>query len=330
MITNDNVNSRSYDPPVIPDPSQMLEESQFINISQKHLLFPNSPFQIVKPQDVSDYEFPFDPQPLQMMFDYPQSEQLSPKLQIRKPSKNSNLQFTTPQKVQPYRRYQSERVERRTYNYEQQNQPMRSQKGLRHLSIKVKEIVFELRSTSYKDVAERLIQELSKEEGRLLDYDNQKDEQNIKRRVYDALNVMIASKVLRKEGKKVKSDVCSELSGKIKLQDRDAQREKLIIKQKIVQGKKKHLSDLIQKWKTANSLIERNKNLEKQSQQSFYFPLIIFYADQKLPKFLKDKKTLKIQMKNKIEILSDLDIAKQLFFETVDNDKIQEECLKLQ
>jgi transcription factor Dp-1 len=33
-----------------------------------------------------------------------------------------------------------------------------------------------------------------------------KDEQNIKRRVYDALNVMIASGVLRKENKKVLSD----------------------------------------------------------------------------------------------------------------------------
>lgn len=28
-----------------------------------------------------------------------------------------------------------------------------------------------------------------------------KDEQNVKRRVYDALNVLIASKILRKEGK---------------------------------------------------------------------------------------------------------------------------------
>ncbi|CAD8104772.1 unnamed protein product [Paramecium sonneborni] len=330
MITNDNVNSRSYDTPVIPEPSQMLEESQFINISQKHLLFPNSPFQIVKSWDAGDYEFPFDQQLLPMMFENCQSEQLSPKEEIRKPSKNLNLQFATPQKVQPYRRYQSERVERRTYNNEQQNQPMRSQKGLRNLSIKVKEIVFELKSTSYKDVAERLIQELSKEEGRLLDYDNSKDEQNIKRRVYDALNVMIASKVLRKEGKKVKSDICSELSGKIKLQDRDTQKEKLIRKQKLLKGKKKHLADLLQKWKAANSLIERNKNLKLFSQQFFYFPLLIFYADQKYPKFLKDKKTLKILMKNKIDILSDLDIAKQLFLETVDNDKIQEECLKLQ
>jgi len=33
-----------------------------------------------------------------------------------------------------------------------------------------------------------------------------KDEQNVKRRVYDALNVLIAANVLSKEGKKVKTD----------------------------------------------------------------------------------------------------------------------------
>lgn len=33
--------------------------------------------------------------------------------------------------------------------------------------------------------------------------DRNKEEQNIKRRVYDALNVLIASKVLSKQGKRV-------------------------------------------------------------------------------------------------------------------------------
>lgn len=34
----------------------------------------------------------------------------------------------------------------------------------------------------------------------------EKDEQNIKRRVYDALNVLIALGVLRKEGRKIVGD----------------------------------------------------------------------------------------------------------------------------
>lgn len=46
--------------------------------------------------------------------------------------------------------------------------------------------------------------------------------------MYDALNVMIASKVLRKDGKRVKSDVYIDSYGKNKLLDRDSLREKLV------------------------------------------------------------------------------------------------------
>jgi len=45
-------------------------------------------------------------------------------------------------------------------------------------------------------------------------FDQLKDEQNIKRRVYDALNVLIASKVIEKRGKTVKSCNSSHLNGK--------------------------------------------------------------------------------------------------------------------
>ena len=40
-----------------------------------------------------------------------------------------------------------------------------------------------------------------------------KDEKNVKRRVYDALNVLIASDVLKKKGKMVYSDETSSLIG---------------------------------------------------------------------------------------------------------------------
>jgi hypothetical protein len=51
----------------------------------------------------------------------------------------------------------------------------------------------------YKQVAEKLVEELGKESK----LEKSNDEQNIKRRVYDALNVLIASERLRKEGKQV-------------------------------------------------------------------------------------------------------------------------------
>jgi hypothetical protein len=59
-------------------------------------------------------------------------------------------------------------------------------------------IVSELNVTKYKEVADRLVGEITAEGGR-----EGRDEHNIKRRVYDALNVLIAAGLLRKEGKSV-------------------------------------------------------------------------------------------------------------------------------
>ena len=71
---------------------------------------------------------------------------------------------------------------------------------MKKLSIRVKEIVNEYQTTTYKEVAERIIQDEIKSKkiinGRISSAT--KEEQNIKRRVYDALNVLIALGILRK------------------------------------------------------------------------------------------------------------------------------------
>ena len=69
----------------------------------------------------------------------------------------------------------------------------RSKNGLKVLSWKVKEIVQRLGSSTYQEVADILVKETEEEvEGAA------KDEKNIRRRVYDALNVLIAVGVLQK------------------------------------------------------------------------------------------------------------------------------------
>lgn len=81
----------------------------------------------------------------------------------------------------------------------------RNSKGLKYLSESVYNIVSQLSTTKYKEVADRLVSEIiSEEEGT---GDKRKDEHNVKRRVYDALNVLIAAGLLRKEGKDV---LCNE------------------------------------------------------------------------------------------------------------------------
>eukprot|EP00347_Sterkiella_histriomuscorum_P000159 403376946 len=113
----------------------------------------------------------------------------------------------------------------------------RKKRGLKILSVKVQELVFKNQHTTYKDVANELIKQLrekkqNKEAGvdDLIDGDSgddedisedaspnkksdrdpsssqQKWEKNVRRRVYDALNVLYAAGVLKKEGKHVYCD----------------------------------------------------------------------------------------------------------------------------
>lgn len=67
----------------------------------------------------------------------------------------------------------------------------KSLKGLRSLSESVYEIVLELKVTNYKEVADRLVATLYEKGGN--DESLMKDEQNVKRRVYDSLNVLISA-----------------------------------------------------------------------------------------------------------------------------------------
>lgn len=81
-------------------------------------------------------------------------------------------------------------------------------KGLKLLSVIVKDIVVEKQATTYKEVADIILKDTIKFENLNLNskLEVAKEEQNIKRRVYDALNVLIAAGVLIKEGKMVRKN----------------------------------------------------------------------------------------------------------------------------
>lgn len=86
-------------------------------------------------------------------------------------------------------------------------------KGLKQLSLVVRDIVIEKKSTTYKEVADIILRDtLAMEDpGLQTQAKIRKEEQNIKRRVYDALNVLISAGVLIKEGKLVKKNNSSKL-----------------------------------------------------------------------------------------------------------------------
>lgn len=73
-------------------------------------------------------------------------------------------------------------------------------KGLRHFSIKVCEKVKSKGRTTYNEVADELVAEFENKES---DHPLQYDEKNIRRRVYDALNVLMAMDIIAKEKKEI-------------------------------------------------------------------------------------------------------------------------------
>ena len=76
-------------------------------------------------------------------------------------------------------------------------------KGLRHFSMKVCEKVESKQTTTYNEVADELVAEFSKPDDPKFCADQAYDEKNIRRRVYDALNVLMAMNIITKQKKEI-------------------------------------------------------------------------------------------------------------------------------
>lgn len=133
-------------------------------------------------------------------------------------------------------------------------------KGLRHFSMKVCKKVKEKGVTSYNEVADELVMEQQAQD------DNSGDEEtgvphgpkNIRRRVYDALNVLMAMNIISKEKKEIKwiglpSNSQQEYEHLQLLKEKKTKRIKL---------KTQYLQDLILQQIAFRNLLQRNENLE--------------------------------------------------------------------
>jgi len=144
----------------------------------------------------------------------------------------------------------------------------RSSRGLRVLSLKVRDIVSKKKKTSYKEVAEALLQDLSQKLKGKSQAEISKEEQNVKRRVYDALNVLIAADILRKEGKLV---CCEGPVGNLGQNKKKAKGDKGSLLEQIQELKRRKkekveaLQELVFKSLAIRNLVRRNKEkLEKE------------------------------------------------------------------
>eukprot|EP00882_Tetradesmus_deserticola_P011425 GHRQ01012088.1.p1 GENE.GHRQ01012088.1~~GHRQ01012088.1.p1 ORF type:complete len:399 (+),score=191.78 GHRQ01012088.1:394-1590(+) len=129
----------------------------------------------------------------------------------------------------------------------------RPNKGLRHFSMKVCEKVESKGTTSYNEVADELVAELK--DGTMEDgicY----DEKNIRRRVYDAINVLMALDIIAKEKKAII------WRGFPTSRSAAQQAQRLQGEQYALMGelgrKASYLSELVEQQKALKHLLERN------------------------------------------------------------------------
>ena len=159
-----------------------------------------------------------------------------------------------------------------TFSDSKRRKTDKDRKGLRHFSMKVCEKVKAKGFTSYNEVAEELVAELTDPRCN----SPSDDQKNIKRRVYDALNVLMAMNIISKEKKEIRwlglptnsvQEAYSLESEKSKRIDR-------------IKDKTRQLQDLIIQQIAFKNLVERNQEQEQRSGEptpnsSIQLPFII-------------------------------------------------------
>ena len=150
------------------------------------------------------------------------------------------------------------------YSEESELETPRSARGLKHLTTLVKQLVCKHQPTSFKNVAVKLIDELIVTDGS----ERIKEEKNVRRRVYDAINVLIAAEILERNGRNVS---WKEKWDNVEIDMRKNESEKKIKK---VEEKKKELQNILNKYLAIKHLINRNaKTLH--AKPAIRFPFII-------------------------------------------------------
>ncbi|XXQ31764.1 E2F/DP family winged-helix DNA-binding domain-containing protein [Plasmodiophora brassicae] len=147
------------------------------------------------------------------------------------------------------------------------------QKGLRHFSLIVCEKLRQLQVTTYHVVSDELVIELTQQNGpTFLGQSGKKCEaKNIRRRVYDALNVLLAIGVIRKERKQITWVGLPSAEPLLDRQRLVAERDSA---RNAVAAKRGQLADLLKYYVGRRNLQERNRRScnHADHQQRLYMP----------------------------------------------------------
>ncbi|XP_043927000.1 transcription factor Dp-2 isoform X2 [Protopterus annectens] len=190
-------------------------------------------------------------------------------------------------------------------------------KGLRHFSMKVCEKVQRKGKTSYNEVADELVAEFTNASTHLPADSQTYDQKNIRRRVYDALNVLMAMNIISKEKKEIRwiglptnsAQECQNL-------EMEKQRRIERIKQKRAQ-----LQELILQQIAFKRLVQRNRRLDEQNQgppapnSVIQLPFIIVNTSKQTVidcSISSDKFEYLFNFDNTFEIHDDIEVLKRM------------------
>uniref|UniRef100_A0AC34QGF0 Transcription factor n=1 Tax=Panagrolaimus sp. JU765 TaxID=591449 RepID=A0AC34QGF0_9BILA len=191
-------------------------------------------------------------------------------------------------------------------------------RGLRHFSTKVCEKVKEKGRTNYNEVADELVSEYfdSLTTPPQSSEKQQYDMKNIRRRVYDALNVLMAMNVIEKEKKEIRwvglptssSQECR------RLEDEKLQR------QESIRRKTEQLQELIIQLVAYKTLVQRNRDTERKegrgpSESMIFLPFIVVNTNKETVvdcSIASDKTEFIFHFDQPFEIHDDIEILKRL------------------
>jgi len=194
-------------------------------------------------------------------------------------------------------------------------------KGLRHFSLKVCQKVESKKNTTYNQVADELVEEYNSNE----DSASPVDQKNIRRRVYDALNVLMAMGIIAKEKKDIQW-IGLPTNAKQELESMEEEKQQRIER---IKKKKATLDDVLLQQNVYQSLLKRNTKSEfADSDSKIAVPFIIVNTESHtvIECEVSDDRTayffnfsLPFEIHDDSEILKRMGFAQHLHVNTMDN-----------
>ncbi|KAG8452137.1 hypothetical protein GDO86_004071 [Hymenochirus boettgeri] len=191
-------------------------------------------------------------------------------------------------------------------------------KGLRHFSMKVCEKVQKKGTTTYNEVADELVAEFSTADTHISPNESQAyDQKNIRRRVYDALNVLMAMNIISKEKKEIKWIGLPTNSAQ-ECQNLEVERQRRLER---IKQKQSQLQELILQQIAFKNLVQRNRLTEQQANRPpppnsvIHLPFIIVNTSKKTVidcSISNDKFEYLFNFDNTFEIHDDIEVLKRM------------------